>query len=283
MIQKRPVKLLGPNSKSRRPVSFSTDFTFSISPHNGDGVAFLVAPRNFVSKFSVGSFGVLRENRFFGVEFDTSADENVGDVNANHVGIDVGSLVSVRTSNVSSINLVLNSGDKLHSWVDYDASSKRVEVRLSKFGRARPYDPLLVCQIDLGEIWRNEEVLVGLSSSSGNSMQTSSVYSWNFRTRTVPKWLHSRPLDPHAFSTDHSKEKSAHKKAICALGLLSGLVFMIGCGALLALIVMFLWALFESSSETVVTIPAKCALRSGDFRYEKINVVVGDNSTDANK
>ncbi|KAK6135898.1 hypothetical protein DH2020_030385 [Rehmannia glutinosa] len=280
LIQKKPIKLFSSNSKSRKPVSFSTDFSFSISPHNGDGLAFLVVPKNFISKFSTENFGVLKENRFLGVEFDTSADENVGDVNANHVGVDVGSLVSVKTSNVSSINLVLNSGVKLHSWVDYDSSSKRIEIRLGKFGSARPYNPLLVYQVDLGEMWRNEEVLVGLSSSSGKSMQISNVYSWNFRTRTVPKWLHSQPMDPRAFSSKHSEEKLAQKKKICALGFLSGLVFMTGCGALLALVVLFLWALFENSSETVLTIPGKCTVHSGDFRYEKINVVVGDNPTD---
>ncbi|KAI3458609.1 hypothetical protein Pfo_015272 [Paulownia fortunei] len=281
IIQKKPIKLCSSNLKSGKPVSFSTDFTFSISPHNGDGLAFLVVPRTFLSKFSTESFGVLKENRFFGVEFDTLVDENVGDVNANHVGVDVGSLVSVKTGNVSSINLVMNSGVKLHSWVDYDSSSKRIEVRLSKFGSGRPYSPLLVYQVDLGEMWRNEEVLVGLSSSSGKSMQTSSVYSWNFRTRNIPKWLHSQPLNPRAFPSEQSEEKLAQKRKICALGFLSGLVFMTGCGALLALIVLFLWALFENSSETVLTIPAKCTVHSGDFRYEKINAVVGDNPTHA--
>lgn len=217
------------------------------------------------------------------MEFDTSVDENVGDVNANHVGLDLGSLASVKTSNVSSIGLVLNSGVKLHSWVDYDSTSKRVEVRLSEFGSSRPYTPLLVYQVDLGQMWRNEEVLVGLSSSSGNSMQTSSVYTWNFRTRDVPHWLHSQPLNPRAFSREHSKEKLAHKRKICALGFISGLIFLTGCGALLALVVMFLWALFENSSETVLTIPGKCTVHSGDFRYEKINVVVGDGVPDAKK
>ncbi|KAK6156164.1 hypothetical protein DH2020_010412 [Rehmannia glutinosa] len=278
LIQKKPIKLFSSNSKSRKPVSFSTDFSFSISPHNGDGLAFLVVPKNFISKFSTENFGVLKENRFLGVEFDTSADENVGDVNANHVGVDVGSLVSVKTSNVSSINLVLNSGLKLHSWVDYDSSSKRIEIRLGKFGSARPYNPLLVYQVDLGEMWRNEEVLVGLSSSSGKSMQISNVYSWNFRTRTVPKWLHSQPLNPRAFSSKHSEEKLAQKKKICALGFLSGLVFMTGCGALLALVVLFLWALFENSSETVLTIPGNCTVHSDSWLQVGFVLTTGINS-----
>ncbi|KAL6554666.1 hypothetical protein OROHE_007405 [Orobanche hederae] len=279
LIRKKPINLFSSNSKSKKPVSFSTDFTFSISPHKGDGLAFLIVPRNFLSKFASGSFGVAKGNRFLGVEFDTSVDENVRGPNANHVGVDVSSLVSMKTSNVSSINLVLNSGLKLHSWVDYDSNSKRIEVRLGKFGIARPYDPLLVYRVDLGEMWRNEEVLVGLSSSSGKSMQISSVYSWNFK-KSVPKWLHSQPLNPRVFSSNRSGDMLAKKKKICALGFLSGLVFMTGCGALLALVVLFLWASFEKSFEAVLTIPGKCSVHSGvDFRYEKISIVVGVNPT----
>lgn len=45
----------------------------------------------------------------------------------------MGSLDSVIVSNVSSIDLVLSSGKKLHSWVDYDSSSKRLDVRLCEF------------------------------------------------------------------------------------------------------------------------------------------------------
>ncbi|XP_073045948.1 lectin-like protein [Primulina eburnea] len=279
LFQKRPIKLFSSFSKSRKPVSFSTDFSFSISPQNGDGIAFLVVPRILLSRFSKGGFGVIEERRFLGVEFDTLVDEDVGDVNANHVGVDVGSLNSVKTSNVSSVNLVLNSGMKLHSWVDYDSSSKKIEVRLGKFGDARPYDPLLVYGIDLGEMWKNEEMLVGLSSTSGKTMQTSCVYSWKFRTRSVPSWLHSQPLDPRAFSQEQEEEKLEQKKRICALGFLSGLVFIIGCGALMALFVLFLWALLENSLETILTIPAKCTVHSGDFSYKKINVVLEDDSS----
>lgn len=273
VVQRTPIKFLTSNSKTRRPISFSTDFTFSISPHSGDGLAFLVVPRSCLPKLSREGFGVSKESRFFAVEFDTSMDDNMVDVNANHVGVDVGSLVSAKTSNVSSIKLVLNNGIKLRSWIDYDSSSKRLEVRLSRFGDPRPYNPLLVYQVDLGEMWRNEEVLVGLSSSTGDSLQISRVYSWKFRTWIAPTWLHSKPLDPNVLVRD---EKLTDKNRICVLGLLSGVVFLTGCGLLLALVVIILWAMFENSSETLVMVPQKYNLHPGDFKYDKINIVVGD-------
>ncbi|KAL2558100.1 Concanavalin A-like lectin family protein [Forsythia ovata] len=280
VIQKKPIKFLSSNSRPKRPLSFSTEFSFSISPHNGDGMAFLLVSRKFMRKFSKESFGVSKESPFFAVEYDTFFDENLGDVNSNHVGIDVGSLLSVKTSNVSSINLVLNSGAKLHSWIDYDSSSKRLEVRLTKSGLSRPYNPLLVYRIDLGDMWRSGEVFVGLGSSSGNSMQTSNVYSWKFKTRSVPKWLHSQPADPRVFSDVRSEEKGENKRWVCVLGFLSGLIMMIGCGALIAIVIVFMWAIYENSRETVVTIPAKCTVQPGDFKYQKIDVVINDNSVD---
>lgn len=281
LIQRKPFKFVTASSKRHAPTSFSTDFAFSISPGDGDGLALIVVPADFLPKFSRESFGLSREKRYFAVEFDTFFDGNVGDENANHVGVDVCSLVSLKVSNVSSIDLVLNSGNKLHSWVDYDSSSKRLEVRLSKSGSTRPYDPLLVYQIDFGEMWRGEEVLVGLSSSSGNSRQMTSVYSWKFRVRTVPKWLHSQPLDPQGFSSKHNQEKLAHKNKGCVFWFLSGLIFATGCGMLVAFAVLFLSFVFANPE--VAVIPVKCSRSSGDsdFRYEKINVVLEDNSTNA--
>ncbi|KAF8395602.1 hypothetical protein HHK36_019552 [Tetracentron sinense] len=133
------------------------------------------------------------------VEFDTFMDSILGDLNGNHVRIDVDSLVS-----------------------------KRIEVRLSKLGTVRPFDPLLSYLIDLSEMWKEEEVLVGLSSSSGNSSQTSVVYSWSFR-------------------------------------ILNGLLFGIGCGALAASIVYVLWSIFVSRR---LLVPAEYPVHPVEFAYE---------------
>jgi hypothetical protein len=201
-------------------------------------------------------------------------DENAGDVNANHVGIDLSTFISDKISNVSSINLVLNSGVRLQSWIDYDASSKRIEVRLSKAGSSKPCDPLLVYHIDLLNMWDGEEVFIGLSSCSGNSEQISSVYSWNFKTRTVPKWLHSHPVNPMLDYNKLTKEKPFHKKRIygaCIIAFVSGLALLVGCGALMALVFMYLRASFADKDAMMI--------KPAVFRYEKIDLVL-DNGFD---
>ncbi|KAL6977431.1 hypothetical protein U1Q18_026230 [Sarracenia purpurea var. burkii] len=270
ILHRKPFKFLESNPTG--PISFSTDFLFSISPHSGDGLALVIVPTDFPHKFSEKtSFGLPGKTKFLGIEFDTSMDANVGDPNANHVGVDVCSLVSARVSNVSSLKLVLNSGLKLRSWVDYDASSKRLEVRLSGEDKSRPYDPLIAFPIDLSEMWKGEEVFIGISSSSGNSPQTSSVYSWRFRVRSVPKWMHSEPVDPMLSSVKSRDNGKEHKRNPCFLSILSGFMVGAGCGVLVASIVLLLWAIFINKD---ALISAVFCLHPVDFGYKKVSVDV---------
>ncbi|XP_043721297.1 L-type lectin-domain containing receptor kinase VIII.2 [Telopea speciosissima] len=284
IIYRKPIRFIG--GERRKPMSFSTYFSFSISPEDGDGLAFVVLPTGFPSDlFDGSSFGLTpglekRGTRVLAVEFDTSMDTKLGDPNGNHVGIDLGSLVSAQVKNVSSINLVLNSGRKLHSWIDYDASTKILEVRLSKSGAVRPSVPLISYRIDLSDMWKEEEVFVGMSSSSGNSSQTTSIYSWSFSLRTVPRWLHSQPADPLVY-TEPSKPPIIQKKGSCLLRILAGLIFGTGCGALAAFIVMFVWTISVNRRQSVV--PVEYPVHPVEFAYEKIKVFVQKPTKDGNK
>ncbi|KAJ8532891.1 hypothetical protein K7X08_015780 [Anisodus acutangulus] len=214
----------------KTPFTFldSTDFSFS----NGEDLSLVIVPRKW---------------GLFGVDLDTFT---------NHVVVNMGSLVS------RNMNLGLNSsGKKLQSWVDYDCTSKRLEVRVSELGGRRPNRPLLVYNVDLGNMWKEQQVLVGLSASS---LQVTSVYSWKFRVKSVPKWLHSQPVDPN---------KMANRKIFHRV---SGFVFVTGCVvALASFIGLFLWVIFGGNNNTEVVI-----LTKRDFRYEKVvnMVVVEDGS-----
>ncbi|KAL1545588.1 L-type lectin-domain containing receptor kinase VIII.2-like [Salvia divinorum] len=242
-VCKKPLSLV--HEKSRKMVSFSNYFTFSMSGVNGDGLAFVMLPSQFpLNVFDGGEMGFLgeRKMKFLAVEFDTFKNEKHGDANGNHVGIDVGSPVSVKVSNVSSINLVLNGGEKLQAWIDYEASSKRFEVRLNKFGESRPLHPLLTYSIDLSKMWGDENVVVGLSSSSANTSQENSVHSWSFKSGIMPQWMHSEPLDPQHF-LGKEEEMKVRKRSDCTLRVLSALVLGTGCGALGAFLVLLLWTI----------------------------------------
>ncbi|KAD3068347.1 hypothetical protein R6Q59_017736 [Mikania micrantha] len=249
VIFKNPIKFYGGIPK--KLVSFSTYFSFSISSgsRNGDGLAFVVFSDGYpVDLFDDnGSYGLSNGDdfKFLSVEFDTLMDDKYGDMNGNHVGIDLSNFVSLKATNLSLANLGLDSGNRLQVWIDYESSSRRLEVRMSKFGSNRPVDPLLLQQIDLPKIWPdNEGFFVGLSSFNRNSSQLCNVYSWSFKTRQSPDWMHSEPLDPIVIKEGKENEIKIHKKNDCVMRVLSALIVGIGLGALGSFAGMFVWTLF---------------------------------------
>ncbi|KAI3694522.1 hypothetical protein L1987_77489 [Smallanthus sonchifolius] len=240
VIYKNRIKFYG--GIPEKLVSFSTYFSFSISSDsgNGDGLAFVVFSDVFpVDLFDDdGSFGLSNGGnfKFLSVEFD---------INGNHVGIDSSNFVSLKVRNLSSVNLGLNSGNRLQAWIDYESMSRRLEVRLNKFGETRPIDPLLFEHIDLPKIWPEKEgFFVGLSSSNGNSAQLCNVYSWSFKTRRAPDWMHSVAVDPNLLKQGEENEVKVHKSSDCVMRVLSALILGIGLGALGSFIGMFVWTVF---------------------------------------
>ncbi|KAJ6316185.1 hypothetical protein OIU78_019459 [Salix suchowensis] len=243
VMYKQPIKLV--EGISGNMVSFSTNFSFLMSRDDGDGLAFLLVPGGFnVRMFDNSPFGLnLGSERsgpkFVAVEFDTKRDAEYGDLNDNHVGIDV-------------------------------AGSKRLEVRLSQSGDMKPIDPLLSYPLDLSNMWNDERVLIGLSSSNGNSSQTCFLYSWSLKLRHVPQWMHSEPLDPRDFAK-RAKPVLAQKKSGCILKMLAAMIFGSACGALGAFMVLYLWTIFGNRRPIV---PEECSVHPGDFEFKKVKVVV---------
>lgn len=273
VVYKKPIEVV--EGQTRKTLSFSTYFVFSISRGNGKGFAFIMIPSIGLplNVFKGGFIGLFkaRKYRFLGVEFDTSR---------NHVGIDIDSLVSVKVGNVSSINLVLNSGERLQCWIDYEASSKRLEVRLSKLGDIRPVDPLLSYGINLSRMWKEEKFLVGMSSLGANSSQKCNVYSWSFRTRSFPQWMHSEPLNPEAFR-EKQEVVNVHKRSSdCGFKILAALICGTGCGALGAFIVFFSWNIFGNRRPVV---PQEFAMQPKELECTRSNVAADTTIKDCYK
>ncbi|XP_061976765.1 L-type lectin-domain containing receptor kinase S.4-like [Populus nigra] len=262
LMYKHPFKF--PSFSPAKATSFSTEFSFSISG-KGNGLSLLMGSRNFALRvLGQGKSGVLSEKSYLGVEIGSLSDSNVGDFNA--------SLVAVGVSNASSsVHLETNTGEKLKSWVDYKVSLKRLEVRLSKVGDERPHNPTIAYSIDLSKMWGDNEVYVALQSFNGKSLETCVVYSWRFRLRKVPNRMHSLPADPHGYVDEPNEELGVHKRRFCPLSVLAGIIFVTGCGAMLAFAVLFVWAVFVNRH---TVFPTKGNVKPVDFKYEKISVVV---------
>nr|CAD1818823.1 unnamed protein product [Ananas comosus var. bracteatus] len=210
-LYSRPVRFLDP--ATRAPASFATSFAFSIRPtcsssssaHHlapfpcfGDGLAFLLtsdprflgAAHGFLGLFSDAA--ACPDPATVAVEFDTSLDPLLRDIDDNHVGVDAGAIFSTAAAPACNAGVDLKRGVPMTAWVDYRAARKTLRVWLG-YSRSRPPRPLLVAPVDLSALLR-EFMYVGFSASNGRGAALHLVGNWSFRTFGFSS--SSRPAPP---------------------------------------------------------------------------------------
>uniref|UniRef100_A0A0D9WV85 non-specific serine/threonine protein kinase n=1 Tax=Leersia perrieri TaxID=77586 RepID=A0A0D9WV85_9ORYZ len=186
-------------SNGTRVRSFSASFVFairSIAPGvSAQGLTFFVSPtKNLSSAFSNQFLGLLNKknngnmsNHIFAIELDTVLNNDMMDINDNHVGININDLRSVDSYNAgyydnkngTFCNLTLASFDMMQVWVDYNGESKLISVTLAPLHIAKPAKPLLTTTYDLSRVLKNKSY-VGFSSSTGILDTHHYVLSWSF-------------------------------------------------------------------------------------------------------
>ncbi|CDP17268.1 unnamed protein product [Coffea canephora] len=186
--------------------SFSTQFVFAIVPDlsglTGTGMAFVIAPTRNLTKVPDSQFIGLfdnstngnQTNHVFAVELDTYQNQDFGDINDNHVGIDINSVISkvsrpasYKANNKNSFeNLTLISGQQMQLWVEYDGMDRRIDVTLAPIAAAKPHTPLLSLRYDLSPILK-QTMYVGFSAASSPlEIGTSHfILGWSFKMNGV--------------------------------------------------------------------------------------------------
>ncbi|KAF9589298.1 hypothetical protein IFM89_022368 [Coptis chinensis] len=188
--------------------SFSTRFSFSItnaSPGSfGDGLAFFLSSDSQTLGSSGGYLGLvnssqLTKNKFFAIEFDTRLDALFNDPNDNHIGLDLESLISIQTADVSSRGIDLKSGNSITAWIDYDNIRKALKVWMS-YSSFKPDNPVLSVEgFDLSKYYQ-EFMFVGFSASTEGSTERHLIEEWTFRTRGLQSLIPRRSSHPHNVS-----------------------------------------------------------------------------------
>jgi serine/threonine protein kinase len=180
---------------TRRPASFATAFAFSIAAPDpaaasGDGLAFFLSP--FPSALPGSSAGGLlglfnssapRAGPLVAVEFDTYKNE--WDPSGDHVGIDLGGIVSAATADWPTS---MKDGRTAHARVAYDGAAKNLTVALS-YGAARPNATggvLLWYAVDLRD-HLPDSVAVGFSAATGEAAELHQVLYWEFTSTVGPE------------------------------------------------------------------------------------------------
>ncbi|CAF2139187.1 unnamed protein product [Brassica rapa] len=111
----------------------------------------------------------------------------VHDIDDNHVGIDINSVVSEIAASAGYFkddgtfgNISLTSRDSIQLWVEYDSKQKRLNVTLHPVRVPKPKLPLLSLQKDLCP-YLLESMYVGFTSSTGMLTASHYILALNFK------------------------------------------------------------------------------------------------------
>lgn len=193
-----PIRLFDP--PTRTPASFQTTFSFQLhnssttsypnnnttaSTHGGSGFTFIIVP----DEFTIGRPGpwlamindaCAEDYEAVAVEFDTRWNPEFGDPSDNHVGINLGTMVSTKAINASDVGVFLNDGSVHRAWITYDGPRRWIDIRLGSDAHdSYPPKPVFSGPLDISPFLK-EYMFVGFSASTGNHTQIHSVLSWNF-------------------------------------------------------------------------------------------------------
>ncbi|RID77952.1 hypothetical protein BRARA_A00818, partial [Brassica rapa] len=126
-------------------------------------------------------------NHIVAVEFDTFQNQEFGDIDSNHVGIDINSLQSEIASSAGYYkedgtfkNMSLAKRKPIQAWVEYDSSRKQLNVTLHPPHLPKPKIPLLSLTKDLSP-YLLESMYVGFTSSNGMLRSSQYVLGWTFK------------------------------------------------------------------------------------------------------
>ncbi|KAJ0476610.1 putative protein kinase RLK-Pelle-L-LEC family [Helianthus annuus] len=178
VLYNKPVRFRRPETPT--PASFITYFSFSIANLNpdsiGGGLAFVISPDDETVGDSGGFLGIPASS--VSVEFDTLMDFEFKDVNGNHVGFDLDSMVSNQAADLDLINVNLKSGNRVNSWVEYSGSTQQLNISVS-YSSSKPKSPILSVETNLNE-FLTEFMFVGFAGSTQGSTEVHSVEWWSF-------------------------------------------------------------------------------------------------------
>lgn len=168
-------------------VSFSTKFTFNFNHQFGggaDGLVFVVQTVSNTAGGAGGGIGYAGLPNSVGIEFD-NWNNGAGDGNSdNHVGVDLNGNVNSVALN-TSLPVILDSGQDLFAWIDYNGATDLLEVRLSDVD-SRPAAALLSYGVDLVSVLGTPNAFVGFTSGTGAAGANHDVIAWEFRDTFAP-------------------------------------------------------------------------------------------------
>ncbi|XP_024984537.1 L-type lectin-domain containing receptor kinase VIII.1-like [Cynara cardunculus var. scolymus] len=202
VLYNKPIRFKRPGTGI--PASFSSFFSFSVANLNpasiGGGLAFVISPDDETLGDAGGYLGIPAGA--IAVEFDTLMDVEFKDINGNHLGVDLNSVVSTEVVDLDSVDVDLRSGNQVNSWVEFNGSTQLLNISIS-YSNIKPISPILSIPMDLNK-YLNEFMYVGFTGSTQGSTEVHSVEWWTFSSSFDDPTQHPPP--PTATVTNPSAD-----------------------------------------------------------------------------
>ncbi|KAJ4725763.1 Lectin-receptor kinase [Melia azedarach] len=242
------------NTCSSQTFSFSTNFVFAIIPEflsfGGQGMAFVLSPTISLSKreaFPSAYLGLFNfsnngqsTKHILAIELDTVKNFDFNDIDNNHVGIDVNSLISNESASAAYFsnkegmnkNLKLMSGDPIQIWIDYRGDEKLPNVTIAPIKIPKPNRPLLSTHIDLSRILL-ETMYVDFSASTGSLKSNHYILGWSFNKsgQAINLDISSLPRLPVLSSPPTKETDKPQPRLVIFIFLVSLVIVLITIGA----------------------------------------------------
>uniref|UniRef100_A0A8I6Y655 Protein kinase domain-containing protein n=1 Tax=Hordeum vulgare subsp. vulgare TaxID=112509 RepID=A0A8I6Y655_HORVV len=208
-----PITLWGVDSNGvKHDASFNTSFTMNLYRKmrlkQGDGLAFAIVPSldgpqpgsegGFLGLTNTTSRSTAGSGRFVAVEFDTSKNEY--DPDDNHIGLNIGSVVSDYVVSLSSLpvpdNITLAPLMETVDytvWIDYNGVGHHIWVYVAVNGLPKPYKAYLDAPLTMSS-HVPRRAYIGFTASTGEGYELHSILSWNLTVeklsddRAVRQW-----------------------------------------------------------------------------------------------
>jgi hypothetical protein len=185
----------------RHDASFNTSFDMIIYreptwEQHGEGFAFVIASSlDGPPPGSHGGFLGLTNttsksnfSSFVAVEFDTAKQSY--DPDDNHIGLNIGSVVSdyvVKLSSVPPGNLTIapTIPTNYSVWIDYNSVGQHIWVYMAPQGQDKPGSPVLDTQLNLSS-HLPQRAYIGFSGSTGQGYELNAILNWDLTLDKLP-------------------------------------------------------------------------------------------------
>ncbi|KAF2286357.1 hypothetical protein GH714_015366 [Hevea brasiliensis] len=130
------------------------------------------------------------ENHIVAIEFDTLKQDDIDVLDGDHIGLNINTIKSEKAVSLDEYNLTLSPpppGANYSVWVDYNGTTKVMQIYMAKEGNSKPQEPILSHIIDLKKYLKKESYF-GFAASTGDpQIELNCVLKWDFQIENIPE------------------------------------------------------------------------------------------------